>query len=416
MPGSPRLQKIIEGGLFDRLPATFATYTFDRIRDWEMLFPPEQSYFERLLGLLDRSERALVDQLFAPLAEIEGQMGVDRRTWNTREFNLGHVDFLQRSPQYAAWRAAVTGVFGKIDPLLDEEVARQGRPRVAIVLAPAELPVGADRMWLRLASRGQRLKLDVSDDLDPLDYVALLLTGAPRKAQQASLLEGTYGRPYASWLVESGSTIAPLLKPDSATVVLNYEALDAYRTTVMKEIRGMLETKQLRGPRELGAELKKLKTSLPPGRLGADRLLADFLRSVLLAGNGTLLINNTFAEWGTAQAIRRARPVVMVTSFGIRNKVKPFSSLLIYSDQEVTSPVPTQTDTLGTYVDLEIFYQYVWQEFEKCAEYQRNTVYVFAAQGMDELMLIAPPDFGLLRSAGKVTMDKVHGELKSWLG
>ena len=416
MPASARIQKIVEGGLFDRLPATFSTYTFDRIRDWELLFPPEQSYFERLLGLLDRSERALVSELFAPLAAVEGKMGIDRSEWNTREFNLGHVDFLQRSPQYAAWRAAVTEIFGKMDPLLEQELARQGRPRLALVLAPAELPVGPERMWLRVAARGKRLALDVPEDLDPADYTSLLLTGAKRAAALPSLLEGSFGAAYASWLVESGDAVRPLVKPDSPGVVLNYDALDAYRTAVMKEIRGMLDAKQLRGPRELGAELKKLRTSLPPGRLGQDPLLADFLRSVLLAGNGTLLINNTFVEWGSVQAVRRARPVVTVTSFGIRNKVKPFSSLLIYSDQETTSPVPTQTDTLGTYVDLEIFYQYVMQEFEKYVEYQRNTVFVFAAQGMDELMLVAPADFGLLRAEGKVSLEKVHAELKGWLG
>jgi hypothetical protein len=124
-----------------------------------------------------------------------------------------------------------------------------------------------------------------------------------------------------------------------------------------------------------------------------DAVLSEFVRSVLLAGNGTLLINNTFAEWTTLQAVRRARPSVTMISLGIRNKVKPFSSLLIYSDPETASPVPTQMDALGSYVDLEVFYQYIWQEFEKYAEYRRNTAYLFAGQGMDEMLVIAPPDF-----------------------
>ena len=36
-------------------------------------------------------------------------------------------------------------------------------------------------------------------------------------------------------------------------------------------------------------------------------------------------------------------------------------------------PIPDQMDTLGTSVDLEIFYQYLWQECEKYAEYRRKT-------------------------------------------
>jgi len=416
MAASAIIERIIAGGLFDRLPATFATYTFDRIRDWDMLFPAERGYFDRLLGLLDRSDPAVVKQLFAPLEAVEAKMQVNRREWNTREFHLGHVDFLQRSPHYAEWRNTVAGIFAVVDPKIDEEIAAQGRPRVVVVLAPADLPVGAERLWLRLAGKGKRVPLAVADDADPREFASLLLTGAPRAARQPSLLDGDFASPYAAWLVEAAAQTAPLVKAAPANVVLSYEQLDTYRTVVMKEVRGMLEAKQLRGPRELGAELKKLKTSLPAGRLGEDKLLADFLRSVLLAGNGTLLINNTFVEWGSIQAVRRAKPTVLVTSFGIRNKVKPFSSLLIYADQEATSPVPTQTDTLGTYVDLEVFYQYVYQECEKYAEYRRNTVYVFAAEGMDELMLIAPADFELLRVSDRVALPRVHAALKSWLG
>jgi hypothetical protein len=30
--------------------------------------------------------------------------------------------------------------------------------------------------------------------------------------------------------------------------------------------------------------------------------------------------------------VRRARPIVTLIGYGIRNKIKPFSSLLIYAD------------------------------------------------------------------------------------
>ena len=95
-----------------------------------------------------------------------------------------------------------------------------------------------------------------------------------------------------------------------------------------------------------------MKILAEEGSLASDTILAEFARAVLLAGNGTLLINNTFVEWATVQAIRRARPSITISAFGVRNKMKPFSSLLIYADQEKSSPIPTQVDTLGTYVDL----------------------------------------------------------------
>src|SRR5215470_19227986 len=131
---------------------------------------------------------------------------------------------------------------------------------------------------------------------------------------------------------------------------------------------------------------------------------------------GTLLINNTFVEWAVVQAVRRARPSLALISFGIRNKVKPFSSLLIYADQEAVSPIPSQMDVLGSYVDLEVLYQYVWQEFEKYAEYRRNTAYLFVGDGMDEMLAIGPADFPLLSAAGPQKLPAVFSHLKEWLG
>jgi hypothetical protein len=157
--------------------------------------------------------------------------------------------------------------------------------------------------------------------------------------------------------------------------------------------------------------------TMDSGNPAIDRtpLMGDFVRSVLLNGNGTLLINNTFVEWASIQAVRRARPSLVVVNFGIRSKVKPFSSLLIYSDQETATPVPTQMDTLGSYVDLEIFYLYLWQEFEKYAEYRRNTAYLFVGDGMEEILVIAPQDFPLLARSGAVTLESVHADCRAWL-
>jgi hypothetical protein len=184
----------------------------------------------------------------------------------------------------------------------------------------------------------------------------------------------------------------------------------------MSEVNRIVQSEQVRGPRQLGMRLRELKLNASESPVGRDTLLAEFTRAVLLNGNGTLLLNNTFVEWATVQAVRRARPAVMVVSFGIRNKMKPFSSLLIYADQEKASPIPSQMDVLGTSVDLEVFYQYIWQEFEKYPEYKRNTAYLFLAQGADELLCIAPADFPLLADKAGLALEKVMEHGAAWLG
>jgi hypothetical protein len=409
MPWSAAIDQVIARGLFDRLPATFATYTYDRLREWDLLFPAEQNYFERLLAMLDRSEPSAVGRVFSPLGAVETKMGVDRKTWNAKSFTLAHVDFLQRSPYYAEWRRAISAVFAEIDPLLDAELGRKGRPRLVIVTSPSELPASPDRMWTRIASRGRRISLKIPETLDVRRYLPLLLCGGA----QCNAGTPSQMRPYTSWHVSAGGAF-PRMQP--AEVHLAYEDLASYREALMAAVRNLLKEKQIAGPQQLGSELRNLKVAPPAGEIGRDPLLASFLRSVLLAGNGTLLINNTFAEWAAVQAIRRARPERLVVSFSVRNKLKPFSSLLIYSDQVTTNPVETQMDTLGTHVDLEVFYQYIWQECEKYVEYRNNTAYLFAGEGMDELLAIGPPDFPLLNMKSQLDLAAVHAASKEWLG
>ena len=416
---SPTLQRYIDGGLFDRLPRTFATYTFDRIQSWENLFPAEQRYFERLFGLLHRSDEHAVRDLFAPLAAVEQRMGIDGSRWSSREFTLEHVDFLQRNRRLPEWRQAIADIFARIDPLLDAEVAREGRSRLVIVLTPPELPMGPGRMWLRLQDKGKLVPLAI-DDEDPLtDYLSKLLTGAPRVEQRPALYD-LYGKgredPFDAWVIEASDPIHRLGRSVEGWTGLSYDRLAELRSILMEQVNEMVTREMIPGPRQLGERLQSMNPGALNRAAGRDRVLRDFLQSVLLNGNGTLLINNTFVEWTTVQAIRRARPGLVCASFGIRNKVKPFSSLLIYADQEETNPIPTQADMLGSYVDLEIFHQYLWQECEKWPEYRRNTAYLFVGEGLDALLAIAPQDFPLLSAQGPVRLEDVFGEAKAWLG
>jgi len=413
---SPALDAMVERGLFDRLPVTFSTFFYDQIQEWELLFPAEKNYYERLFGLLDRSGPDAVDRLFAGVRDAEQKLGVTDANWPKHTFTLQQVDFLNRSPHYPEWRKAIAEVFSQLDPALESEVARHGRPRLVVVLSPSEMPVGPDRLWMRVAQHGSRVPIDPPND--PSDYLPLLLTGQPLAARAAPLADLVAAHPglppYSAWCVETSDRLAAM-STHAGVVRMSYQRLSNYRARLMKEVQQVVDSGQIRGPRELGARLKQLKVRADESELVEDAILGEFARATLLSGNGTLLINNTFVEWASIQAIRRARPVLAVISYGIRNKVKPFSSLLIYADQDKTTPIPTQGDMLGSYVDLEVFHQYIWQEFGKYAEYRGNTAFLFVADGTDEMLAIGPPDFPLLSSTSPQKLDGIFGALREWL-
>ncbi len=413
---SPAIDKLIEEGLFDRLPVTFSTWFYDQIHDWDLLFPAEQNYYERLFVLLSSSGPRELDRLFEPVREAERQMGVTDAIWPKRTFTLQQVDFLNRSPHYPMWRKAVSGVFARLDPVLDAEAALHGRSRIVVVLSPAEIPAGPDRLWTRILNHGKRVPLDAP--ADGADYLPLLLTGKPRAAPAPTIADRFAGdggsAPYSAWCVEAGDSLAGM-SSHPRVVRLSYQRLAEYRARLQKQVQQVVEDERVRGPQQLSARLKQMKIRPGEGELGNDAILGEFARATLLSGNGTLLINNTFVEWASVQAVRRARPAVMLISYGIRNKIKPFSSLLIYADQETTNPIPTQADMLGSYVDLEIFHQYIWQEFMKYAEYRGNTAFLFVADGADEMLAIAPPDFPLWNAPKPHRLNAVFGMMKDWL-
>jgi len=381
----------------DTLPRSFSAFVSDQMKDWPLLFPAEQSYFQRLFALIERTQPVL----FASLGEIETKMAFPKAL-----APIEAVDFLNRNPYYSQWRAAVAEIFAKLDPVLDSEIARSGHARLVVVVSPAQLPADPSRMWLRIENRGKRIPLEPSDNfLSDLN---------PSSLAHQFAVHSKHGGPYSAWAIEVGQALSPA--NPSPLVHYSYESLQPYRHRLMREVQRIVESQTVPGPRQLSDRLKKLQILASEGAVAQDPILAEFARAILLSGNGTLLVNNTFVEWATMQAVRRARPSVAVIGFGIRNKVKPFSSLLIYQDQDATNPIPSQQDVLGSYVDLEVFYQYVWQEFEKYAEFRTNTAYVFCCDGMDEMLVIAPPDCPLLESKPPLKLSAVHSALQEWLG
>ncbi len=384
---------------FDFCPVTFGGYMTDQARNWPELFPAERDYFLRLAALLKQAP----ESFFAPLQAIEQKMGVTPQNWPRGQFTLAQVDFLNRNAHYAEWRREIARLFSILDPQLDEQVRARGHRRAIVVTSPADMPVGTDRMWLRIREQGRMVALDTPED--PAQSTALLL---------GSLLDQCaerYGE-YSSWCVETGEAMAATAKHPQ-TVRLSYARLLKYRSRLMEEVRKITETEKIQGPRQLGQRLKGLKAVAGESEFAHDPALGEFLRATLLSGNGTLLVNNTFVEWASVQAIRRARPTLLTVGFGIRNKMKPFSSLLIYADQETSNPIPTQADMLGSYVDLEILYQYIWREPRKYVDYENRTAMVYVAEGMDEALVIAPAEFRV--PAGRVALPALQKALQEWL-
>jgi hypothetical protein len=171
-------------------------------------------------------------------------------------------------------------------------------------------------------------------------------------------------------------------------------------------------------PQEFAAYARSLQITPSAGALlySADILLA-FVRDVLLTGNGTLVMNNTFVEWAAVQALKRAQPRILITRFGVRDKLRPFSSMVMFSQPRPLDQLPSVQDPAGSFIDVEQLSYYIWLNAEKTPAYRGKTLYLFLAEGVDEMLAIRS-DLPVAAAAGlpAARLSDVYATMAHWIG
>jgi hypothetical protein len=198
---------------------------------------------------------------------------------------------------------------------------------------------------------------------------------------------------------------------------LSYDRLRPYREELTRALNSKIQS-GVASPQEFAAYARSLQIAAPPGALlySADVLLA-FVREVLLTGNGTLLVNNTFVEWAAVQALRRAQPRILVTRFGVRDRLKPFSSMVLFSQPRASDHIPVTQDPAGSFIDAEQLSYYIWLNAEKNPAYRTRTLYLFLAEGVDEMLAIrSDMPAATTSSAAPARLSDVCATMAQWLG
>jgi hypothetical protein len=321
---------------------------------------------------------------------------------------------LRRKGLLPRWRHEVDLVFQRLQPQVDALLYAAGAPRRVVVLVYGEgIAIQRDKLWQRLRGLGTRVPLRLDGATASGAFLRGLFAASPQGTVFSALGPGD------TWLVEAGDALHALCDasgPARATG-LSYARLRAYRETLARSLYKKVLS-GVTGPQELAAYARELEVALPAGALlHSDDLVRAFARDVLLGGNGALLVNNTFVEWAAVQALKRAQPRLLVARFGVRDKMKPFSSLLLFSSPRPTDQVPILEDPFGSFVDVEQLSYYVWLNAEKSAAYRGKTLYLLLAEGVDEMLAIrsdAPPsEAGELPQA---SLADVAATMATWLG
>lgn len=390
MPDQPQ----VPADLIRRLPATFGPALHDQFRQWNLLFRAERRQLQAQLHWLSHLPREEFDRLFATLFNLESRMALPRWDSNTAGLGVRDAGILARSPLYPQWRAEVERVFSRIDAAATPSAELPPLPRLLVCVLPSGIPLQEQPLWPDLAAEGAWLSLDrpFSEILSPF---------AAAVAKRACL--PALDEDERTWVFECDSRFSAL----PGGPVLSWAPLDALRREFLRRLNAV--QRDLRSVDQTSEELKRADISrLIPPALAANLRVREFLRILLLSGNGSLVFSNSFVEWGASEALRRAQPQALIACFGIRQKLKPFSSLVLFEDQNRANPAPDQEDPAGSLVDALLLSRYVYLAAQRVACYPGHTLTLLAACDSNRVLALGPRSPALPRSP------VAAGDLTTW--
>jgi hypothetical protein len=431
-----------------RLPATVHAFVLVEMQKWPTLFPAERRYQRALAEHLSSVPTADLVQLSAGIAQVEGDAALSRiAERDPARFQDLAQAALRKQSLVPAWRREIDRFFQQIDPLLESRLYPPDSPRRLVVqMYSGDIAVQPEKLWSRFKALGTRIPLTL-DGVKNRDGFLRALFGAGSEDRRGSLFgrlqEHAAFAATDSWIVESHRALHDLVlqtpdsgntdpraanpeprtanrEPRTATVSLtglSYERLLPYRDVLMRALFSKVQT-GVESPQAFAAYARSLTLAPEPGALpNPDAIVQAFVRDVLLTGNGTLFVNNTFVEWAAVQALRRAQPRLLVTRYGVRDKLKPFSSLLLFSQPRTSDQIPLIEDPVGSFIDVEQLSYYVWVQAEKSAAYRGKTLYLFLAESQDELLAIRSDMPGPAGSPpAAASLADVCATMARWLG
>jgi hypothetical protein len=387
--------------LIARLPRSFGPSLNDQLAQWDLLFPAEQRQLRAQNDWLTRLPAREFEQLFQPIMELEAKMDLPRWDPGTRGLSITDSGILARSPYYPKWRTEAEQVFAKIDTGVGPAGALRPVPRLVASILPAGLPASSDPLWPALASQGTWVPLEKPFGASLGTLVAALL--ARKRPAGLEDVEST-------WIFECDSRFTEAASAPDETV-LSWAALETVRSEFLKRFNAV--QRDLKSVDATSDELKRRDIGRGvPAAIAREPRVREFARGVLLSGNGSLVFPNSFVQWGASEALRRAQPQVLMARLGMRQKLKPFSSLVLFEDQQRSNPTPDADDAPGSLVDALMLAEYVYLAAQRVTAYQARTLTLLTGEDLDRVLLIGakPP-----MPSGRLSPERLTAFAVKWL-
>jgi hypothetical protein len=114
-----------------------------------------------------------------------------------------------------------------------------------------------------------------------------------------------------------------------------------------------------------------------------DAVMNRFAISVLTEGSGTQIYSTTFVQWAAREALRRARPLTMLTKFAPRQTEESADEEFSGTQERVV------LDPAGSLADADMGAYYTWINLQRLSGANQSS-YIAWYEGHREAVAIAP--------------------------
>jgi hypothetical protein len=374
--------------LLARLPVTMRPALNQQLNKWESLFPYEQDQVATFLRGLEAMQPAQLESLIEPLKSVEVKMGVAQWNFSQDRDTMENASLLARSAYYPEWRKEVQRVYESANAAGRSEAGSQLDPtRLILIVLPKELPVSPLSEWKSWDPRAREIKING----DSSSLSELIIKGEPDRPGLARHLIGQTGTNASDlWLIDAQAELNRLLLPTERQNVcsLNYATLKPFRDRFLGQVNTV--PKSIEGTDQTLDTLRHADwEQWWPEELAGQTRLRHFVIDLFLSGNGAMIFSNAFVEWAASEALRRARPRVIVARFGLRSKPKPFTGIAVFENQQRISALPDVDDPQGSAVDALMLARYIWLAALRYPQ-QERTACLCVSEYRDAAYCIAP--------------------------
>jgi hypothetical protein len=278
-------------------------------------------------------------------------------------------------------------VFTVIDARARGTAVEEPPSRLILLVLPESLPLTSITQRKPWDPHGVEFRID--GDPRRISEIALHPSyGLPAKLA-SSPNHDPAAAPADCWFIDADAALSRLIgSPPPPASVLEYSVLKDFRDQFLAQVNTV--PKDIEATDRILAAMRRQNWDAwwPPSLQGQNRL-RSFVVELFLSGNGALIFSNAFVQWACSEALRRARPRLIVGRFGLRARPKPFTGIAIFENQQKISAMHDVEDPEGSAVDALILARYIWLSSQRYPEHQQTSC-ICISESSRSAYLIAP--------------------------